>query len=133
RRLCPHEGPKDRSPAENAWPIDGIPARLSDVIATDRLLAFVATAFALIVVPGPSVLFVISRGVALGRRAALATVIGNAAGVYMQIVFVALRAGAVVERSVAVFTIIKLIGAAYLLVLGVRAIRHRHQLAHVMD
>src|SRR6478672_3491231 len=53
----------------------GIPVRLSGVIATDRLLAFVATAFALIVVPGPSVLFVISRGVALGRRAALATVV----------------------------------------------------------
>ena len=51
---------------------------LRPVVASDRLLAFAATAFALIVVPGPSVLFVISRGVVLGRRAALATVVGVA-------------------------------------------------------
>jgi threonine/homoserine/homoserine lactone efflux protein len=48
------------------------------VVSTGSLLAFAVTAFALIVVPGPSVLFVISRGVALGGRAAVATVIGNA-------------------------------------------------------
>ncbi len=84
-------------------------------------------------VPGPCVLFVIGRGMALGRRAALATVVGNAAGVYVQIVFVVLGAGAVVERSGAVFTVIKLVGAAYLVVLSVRAIRHRHRLAHVID
>jgi threonine/homoserine/homoserine lactone efflux protein len=103
------------------------------VIAPDRLVAFAVAAFAIIVVPGPSVLFVIGRGMALGRRAALATVVGNAAGVYVQIVFVALGAGAVVERSVAVFTAIKLVGAGYLVVLGVRAFRHRHRLAQVLD
>ncbi len=47
------------------------------MVAPDRLLAFALTAFVLIVIPGPSVLFFISRGVALGRRAALATVLGN--------------------------------------------------------
>lgn len=102
------------------------------MIAPDRLLAFAAAAFALIVVPGPSVLFVIGRGMALGRRAALATVAGNAAGQYVQIVLVALGAGAIVERSVAVFTVVKLAGAAYLVVLGVRAIRQRRQWAHAV-
>ena len=58
---------------------------------------------------------------------------GNAARAYVQVVFVAVGAGAVVARSVAVFTVIKLVGAAYLVVLGVRAIRHRHQLAQVID
>ena len=67
------------------------------------------------------------------RRAALATVVGNAAGAYVQVVPVAVGAGAIVERSVAVFTVIKLVGAAYLVVLGVRAIRHRHDLAEVID
>ena len=46
----------------------------------DHLLEFVVTAFVLIVIRGPSVLFVVSRGVALGRRAALATVAGNTGG-----------------------------------------------------
>ena len=103
------------------------------MIAADRLLTFSAAAFALIVLPGPSVLFVVGRGMALGRRAALATVVGNAVGQYVQIVLVALGAGAVVERSVAVYTAFKLVGAAYLVVLGVRAIRRRHSLAHVVD
>ena len=103
------------------------------MLAADRLLTFSVAAFALIVIPGPSVLFVVGRGMALGRRAALATVLGNAAGQYVQIVLVALGAGAVVERSVAVYTAFKLVGAAYLVVLGLRAIRHRRSLAHVVD
>jgi threonine/homoserine/homoserine lactone efflux protein len=95
------------------------------VIPADRLAAFAAAAFALIVVPGPSVLFVISRGVTLGRRAALGTVVGNAAGAYVQVVGVALGLGAVVERSVLAFNAIKVVGAVYLLVLGIQALRHR--------
>jgi len=95
------------------------------VVPADRLAAFAAAAFALIVVPGPSVLFVISRGVTLGRRAALTTVVGNATGAYTQVVGVALGLGAVVERSILAFNAIKIVGAAYLVVLGVQALRHR--------
>ena len=98
-----------------------------------HLLEFALTAFAVIVVPGPSVLFVVSRGVALGRRAALATVAGNTAGVFVQVVLVALGLGTLVERSETVFTVIKLIGAVYLVVLGVRMIRHRRPLAERAD
>ena len=89
---------------------------------------FMLTALALIVVPGPSVLFVISRGVALGRRAALVTVLGNAAGFYVYVVLLALGLGDLVERSAGVFTAIKLAGAAYLVYLGVQAIRHRRSM-----
>jgi threonine/homoserine/homoserine lactone efflux protein len=103
------------------------------VVSTGSLLAFAVTAFALIVVPGPSVLFVISRGVALGGRAAVATVIGNAAGAYSQVVVVALGLGAVIERSAEVFTAVKLVGAVYVVYLGVQAIRHRRKLASVLD
>ncbi|HWW52980.1 MAG TPA: LysE family translocator [Acidimicrobiales bacterium] len=90
-----------------------------------RLAAFALVSFAIIVVPGPSVLFVISRGVALGRRAALTTVLGNEAGLLVQVVAVALGLGAIVQRSVAVFTVLKLAGAAYLVYLGMQALRRR--------
>jgi threonine/homoserine/homoserine lactone efflux protein len=103
------------------------------VISTGSLLAFAVTSFALIVVPGPSVLFVISRGVALGRRAAVATVLGNAAGAYSQVVVVALGLGALIERSAPLFTAVKLVGAAYIVYLGVQAIRHRRGLASVIE
>jgi threonine/homoserine/homoserine lactone efflux protein len=99
---------------------------------TDHLLAFAATAFALIVVPGPSVLFVISRGMALGRRAAIATVLGNAAGAYVQVMAVALGVGALIARSVLVFNVLKIVGAAYIVVLGVRAVRQRRRLADAL-
>jgi threonine/homoserine/homoserine lactone efflux protein len=95
------------------------------VPSTGSLLAFAAVSFALIVVPGPSVLFVVGRAVAYGRRAALATVVGNAAGMYVQVLLVALGLGAIVERSITVFTVVKLAGSAYLMWLGVQAIRRR--------
>jgi threonine/homoserine/homoserine lactone efflux protein len=75
-----------------------------------------------IVIPGPSVLFVIGRALAHGRRAALATVFGNASGVYVQAVGVAIGVGALVERSIAVFTVLRLVGGLYLIFLGVQAI-----------
>lgn len=103
------------------------------MVPTGSLLAFAATAFALIVIPGPSVLFVISRGVALGRRAAVATVLGNAAGAYAQVVVVALGLGSLIERSATLFTAVKLVGAVYVVFLGVQAIRHRQRLASVID
>ena len=95
--------------------------------------AYALASFLLVVVPGPSVLFVISRGVALGRRAALATVVGNAAGVYLQALLVAVGLGAVISRSAVVFNTIKLAGAAYLVYLGVQAFRHRRALSSVLD
>ena len=95
----------------------------------DHLLEFAITAFVLIVVPGPSVLFVVSRGVALGRKAALATVAGNTAGVMVQAILVALALGALVERSDAAFTAVKLVGAVYLVLLGILMLRNRHGLA----
>jgi threonine/homoserine/homoserine lactone efflux protein len=97
------------------------------MVPTDRLVGFAIAAFVLIVVPGPSVLFVISRGIALGRRAALATVVGNTAGAFTQVLLVAIGLGAIVERSVLVYNTIKLAGAGYLLYLGVQALRHRRE------
>lgn len=94
-------------------------------MAFDQLIAFLLVVAALIVVPGPSVLFVVSRGIALGRRAAVATATGNGAGLLVQVVAVALGLGAVVERSVVVFSVIKYAGALYLVYLGVQAWRHR--------
>ncbi|MFE6336397.1 LysE family translocator [Streptomyces sp. NPDC057806] len=95
------------------------------MVPTDRLLAFAAMSFLLIVVPGPSVLFVVGRALAQGRRAALTTVAGNTAGAYVLVLAVAFGVGSIVERSVLVFTALKLAGAAYLVYLGVKAWRER--------
>jgi len=99
------------------------------VLPTTHLLAFTLTAFVLIAIPGPSVLFTVSRAIALGRAAGVATVAGNTVGAFAQVVAVAFGIGPLVERSVAVFTVLKLAGACYLMFLGVQAIRHRRSLA----
>jgi threonine/homoserine/homoserine lactone efflux protein len=100
---------------------------------TGHLLAFALLSFVLIIVPGPNVLFVISRSLMLGRAAGVGTAAGGQIGVYLQVVAVAFGVGALVERSVAVFTVIKLAGAAYLVYLGVQAIRHRRSLRAALD
>ena len=102
------------------------------MLPTAHLLAFTLTAFALIVVPGPSVLFTVSRALALGRLAGWPRRPGTPPRVYLQVMAVAFGIGALVERSVTVFTIIKLGGAAYLIFLGVQAIRHRRKLAEAL-
>jgi threonine/homoserine/homoserine lactone efflux protein len=102
------------------------------VIPASNLAAFALAAAVLIAIPGPSVLFVISRGVVHGRRAAFATVLGNCAGVYVQVAAVALGIGVLVERSATVYTTVKLVGAGYLVWLGVRTFRKRRSLAEAL-
>lgn len=106
---------------------------LSAVLPTGHLVAFALLSFALIVVPGPNVLFVISRSLTLGRAAGVSTAVGGQIGVYLQIIAVAFGIGALVQRSVAIFSIIKLAGALYLIYLGVQAIRHRGSLRASLD
>jgi threonine/homoserine/homoserine lactone efflux protein len=103
------------------------------IVAVPPIAGFAALSLALIVVPGPSVMFVVSRAVTLGRRAALVTVVGNSTGAFVQVLLVAAGLGVVVERSIVVFSVIKLIGAGYLVYLGLKAIRGRRQLAHALD
>ncbi|MBF6080067.1 LysE family translocator [Nocardia cyriacigeorgica] len=98
------------------------------MVPLHSLIAFAGLAFVLVVVPGPSVLFTIGRAITVGRRAALLTVAGNAAGVYVQVVAVAVGLGAIVTTSSTVFMAIKLAGAGYLIWLGIQAIRHRHDM-----
>jgi threonine/homoserine/homoserine lactone efflux protein len=94
-----------------------------------NLLAFLAAAIVLVIMPGPTVLFVVGRSLALGRRGGLLSVLGNALGILPIIVAVSFGVGAIVAESVVVFTILKFAGAAYLVYLGVQAIRHRRAAA----
>ncbi|MBI0296022.1 LysE family translocator [Streptomyces sp. PRKS01-29] len=95
------------------------------MVSTEGVLAFAAMSLLVIVIPGPSVLFVVGRALAYGRRTALETVLGNVVGSYLLVIAVAWGLGALVESSAAVFTGVKLAGAAYLVFLGVQAFRRR--------
>ncbi len=86
-------------------------------------IAFVVAAEALLIIPGPTVLLVISYALAQGRRSAWATVPGVAAGDFTAMALSLLGLGAVLAASAELFTILKLVGAAYLVYLGVKVLR----------
>jgi threonine/homoserine/homoserine lactone efflux protein len=102
------------------------------VVSTGQLAAFAVASLILIVIPGPGVLFVIGRALAHGRRTALASGAGHAAGNAVVAVCVALGVGAIVERSADVLTAVRLAGAAYLVWLGIQAFRRRGSLAGIL-
>lgn len=99
------------------------------MVSLPHLVAFGLASVALIALPGPTVLFVIGRSLALGRRGGILSVAGNALGLIPVIVAVALGLGAIVAQSVVMFTIIKFAGAAYIVYLGIQSIRHRRSAA----
>jgi threonine/homoserine/homoserine lactone efflux protein len=95
------------------------------VPSSSQWLAFVVASILFIQVPGPSLLFTIGRALTVGRRDALLSVVGNGLGLMLQVLLVAIGLGAVVAASASAYTVIKLVGAGYVIYLGVQAIRHR--------
>ncbi|MCA0292667.1 MAG: LysE family translocator [Actinobacteria bacterium] len=87
--------------------------------------SFLIAGLVLCLIPGPSLLFTIGRALAEGRRTALLSVLGNGLGILTQILAIAVGLGPLVARSGALYTTLKLAGAAYLVYLGVQTIRHR--------
>ncbi|MGZ0712462.1 LysE family translocator (plasmid) [Coraliomargarita sp. W4R53] len=99
------------------------------MVPLDNLFAFMLASLVLIVIPGPSVLFTIGRALALGRIGGLLSVLGTLLGLLPIIALVALGVGGIVAQSPVLFTIVKVAGAAYLIFLGIQAIRHRDRTA----
>ena len=95
------------------------------MVSGGQLIGFTLASLVLIVIPGPGVLFVVGRALAHGRRSALATACGHAAGNYVVAACVAVGLGAILQRSAAAFVVVKIAGAGYLVWLGIQAIRHR--------
>ena len=102
------------------------------VPSIESLLTFALAGVVLVLIPGPSVLFIVGRALAHGRRAALTSVAGNTAGAALLVTLVSLGFGAIAATSVAVFTVLKLVGAGYLVYLGIHTYRTRGQLLGVL-
>ncbi len=103
------------------------------MISSGQLLGYALVSLVIIVVPGPGVLFVVGRALAHGRRTAVATAAGHAAGNYVVAACVAVGLGSLLQRSAQLFVAVKLAGALYLVWLGVQAIRQRRSLADAIS
>lgn len=97
----------------------------------DHLIEFTVASVAIILAPGPSVMFVIARAVAWGRATAVLTAAGNAIGLALLSLAIAVGLGPLLQSSPALLEAVQLLGGLYLVYLGVGALRHRH--AHASD
>jgi threonine/homoserine/homoserine lactone efflux protein len=89
------------------------------------LLIFVAATFALLLVPGPAVVYIVTRSVSQGRAAGLVSVAGIHTGSVVHVIAAALGVSALLATSATAFTVVKYLGAAYLVYLGLRKLFSR--------
>ena len=89
------------------------------------LAVFVLAAVALLLTPGPAVLYIVTRSIDQGRRAGLVSMLGVHAGTLVHIAAAAAGVSAILAASATAFSAVKYLGAAYLVYLGIRRLRHR--------
>ena len=88
---------------------------------------FIATALALLAIPGPAVLYVVGRSIDQGRTAGLASVLGITTGTIVHITAATIGLSSLVLASKVAFDAVRYVGAAYLILLGVRRLLTRGQ------
>jgi threonine/homoserine/homoserine lactone efflux protein len=90
-----------------------------------NLILFLTASLVVIVAPGPDNILVLTRGVTLGRRAALVSAAGASVGLVTHSLFAAAGLSVLLARSAVAFSVVKYAGAAYLIYLGIRALLDR--------
>src|ERR671924_440500 len=88
-------------------------------------LLFAAACLAFLAIPGPSVFYIVTRSLAQGRRAGVASMLGVQVGGLVHVVAAAFGISALIASSAAAFTVVKYAGAAYLVFLGARKLLTR--------
>ncbi len=89
---------------------------------SQTMMVFLVATFALLVVPGPAVLYIVARGIDQGRGAALASAAGISAGSLVHVLLAVLGLSAIVASSAVAFNVLKWLGAIYLIYMGVRTL-----------
>lgn len=92
-------------------------------ISHSSLLLFITGAAILLVIPGPAVMYIVSRSIGQGRAAGLVSAMGITAGTLFHIAAAALGLSALLVSSALAFQFVKYLGAAYLIYLGIRVLR----------
>ena len=99
----------------------------------ESLLAFGIASLALLVIPGPAVLYIINRSVADGRNVALTAVAGLEIGNFMHVIAATVGLSAVIATSAAAFSVVKWIGAGYLIYIGIRTLATKPQAVNQLN
>jgi threonine/homoserine/homoserine lactone efflux protein len=103
------------------------------VLDPERFVAFTVAALLLAVIPGPGMLYVLARSLGGGRGVGLRSSVGTAIGGMAHVVAAAVGLSAILATSATAFTVVKYLGAAYLLWLGVWTVRNAGRSAPTPD
>jgi threonine/homoserine/homoserine lactone efflux protein len=93
------------------------------LIGYSSLVLFVTGAIIILVIPGPAVMYVVSRSIGHGRAAGLVSAMGIVVGTLFHVIAATLGLSALLASSALAFQVVKYLGAAYLVYLGVRTLR----------
>ncbi len=101
---------------------------MSELLASVNLTLFIPAALVLILTPGPVVLYIIARSVNQGHKAGLVSVVGLEIGNFCHVIAAALGLTAIMLSSALLFDLVKYLGAAYLIYLGIQKLRSKAEI-----
>jgi len=95
------------------------------IVQPETLLVFALAALAILAVPGPAVIYIVTRSIHQGRGAGLASVLGIHVGTLVHLFAATVGLSAILASSATAFTVVKALGAVYLIVIGIRTLLGR--------
>jgi threonine/homoserine/homoserine lactone efflux protein len=101
------------------------------MVPTASILVFLLAALGLLLIPGPAVIYIVTRSIAQGRKAGIASVLGIELATLCHSIAAAFGLSAILLASSMAFNVVKYLGAAYLIYLGIRAILSRRETVQV--
>jgi threonine/homoserine/homoserine lactone efflux protein len=93
-----------------------------------NLFIFIGLSWVLIITPGPDLIYVLTRGISIGKKAGLISAVGVTLGIFVHTIFAALGLSVILKTSALAFTIVKIVGAAYLIYIGVKMLINKSEL-----
>lgn len=91
----------------------------------NSLISFAVASVALLVIPGPAVIYIVNRSVADGRQIGLAAVVGLELGTFMHVLAATVGLSAILATSENAFNVVKYLGASYLVLIGLRTLTRK--------
>ena len=93
-----------------------------------NLLLFIGLSWILIITPGPDLIYVLTKGISAGKKAGLISAVGVTLGIFVHTIFAALGLSVILKTSALAFIIVKIIGAGYLIYLGIKSLVSKDKL-----
>ncbi|WCC46195.1 LysE family translocator [Tenacibaculum finnmarkense] len=93
-----------------------------------NILLFIGLSWVLVITPGPDTIYVLTQGISGGKKAGLISAIGVTLGIFVHTIFAALGLSIILKTSAIAFMIVKMVGAGYLIYLGIKILKSKDEM-----